>query len=197
MIENLKPLYNATLRPFARGLHRIGFTPNKVTVTGTLLFLIASTITAFGHWHIGLAIGFIGALFDGMDGIIARECNLTSTFGAVLDSVCDRLTEIFWLAGLTWWYLTLSPDKTLGPMLCFAAATGSLMVSYVRARAEGAGISCLGGIMQRPERLIFLAVFQLLGPKVMLWGLGALAVLSWGTSVERIVAVYRAVREKK
>ena len=194
MIEGLKPLYNTVLRPVARVLRRMGMTPNRATVVGAVLFAGAGILTALGYWRIGVGVAFFGALFDGIDGLIAREFDMKTSFGAVLDSVCDRLTEIFCFAGLLWYYTVTAGGVSVGILLTGAAMSGSLMVSYVRARAEGAGISCSGGFMQRPERLILLAMCQLAGGSVMIWGLGLLSVLSWATVIERIAAVARSAR---
>ena len=128
----------------------------------------------------------IGACMDGLDGLVARETGRKSVFGAILDSTCDRFTEIVLVLGLLLWYVADSRFVLAGTIGCFAAVTGSLMVSYVRARCEGAGVSCTGGIMQRPERIVLFIAGLLCGPVIMLWLLGVVAALSYGTAIGRL-----------
>jgi CDP-diacylglycerol--glycerol-3-phosphate 3-phosphatidyltransferase len=194
MLENLKPWYNATLRPFARLCGRLGIHPNMVTLAGVGLFAISGWYLAWGHWRRAVVIGIIGACMDGLDGVIAREQNKKTIFGAILDSTCDRITEILLLGGISVWYLTSEGASHVGVMLAFAAVTGSLMVSYVKARAEGAGVPCKEGFFQRPERLVFLCVFILLGSKILVWGLGLLAVFSYVTAIQRIFIVWGEIQ---
>ncbi len=196
MIEGLKPLYNAVLRPFARCIAKTGIHPNALTVFGVLLFGIGGWLTVLGFWRWALLVGTIGACMDGLDGVVAREADKRSFFGAVLDSVCDRFTEIIWLGSLALYYVNNPRFDGLNILLAFAALTGSFMVSYVKARAEGAGIVCDKGLMQRPERLIVLAVFQFIGPEIMSWGLGIVAGLTYLTVFQRIFIVWRNYKKK-
>ena len=191
MIEGLKPLYNALLRPFSRVLARMGVHPNIVTISGVIIFLAGGWYTALGHWITGVLIIAAGALLDGLDGLLAREMDKRSSFGAVLDSLCDRLTEILWLGSILVYYMRYPIYTGLCVYLAFAALTGSLLVSYVKARAEGAGIACNKGILQRPERIIILGICQLAGPEIMPWGLGIIAVFSYLTVIQRTLLVWR------
>lgn len=195
MIEGLKPLYSAALRPTARLLQRLGVHPNVLTCLGVVVFAVAGWVTYIGRWRMALLIGLAGAFMDGLDGLVAREGGRKSRFGAVLDSVCDRLTEIVWIGWVVAYYLRASSGDSLPILLGFAAITGSLMVSYVKARAEGMGIVCNRGLMQRPERLILLAGFQFAGPVAMPWGLGLVAALSYLTVFQRMVETYRGARK--
>lgn len=192
MIEGLKPLYNKTLKPLAHcGLH-----PNTVTTLGLLMFIVASLITAIGYWKTGLIIGTTGAIMDGLDGVIARETGKGSNFGAFYDSVTDRLTEIVWLAALLYYY-TLFTNNSYGnlPILAiFSVLSGSLLVSYLRARAEAAGGKSPGGLLQRPERLIILAIFQFMGPEIMQWGLLLVGVLAYITVLQRMFITYKDLK---
>ena len=152
------------INPFVRFLIAIGVTPNVVTTIGLLgniaaavVFVLAAVKAAAGTvdyslvvWAGGLIIGF--SLFDMLDGQVARLGNMTTRFGAMYDSVLDRYCEIFTLGGIAY-YLAGCGDLT-GSILTFLALTGSVMVSYVRARAEGLGLECKIGFMQRPERVV-------------------------------------------
>lgn len=196
MIERIKPFYTAALRPFVRLMGRMGIHPNILTFTGVVLFGIGGWLTIIGYWKIALLVGFIGACMDGLDGELARETGQKSVFGAILDSICDRFTEIIWLGSLVAYYIINPVSSGACIFLAFAAITGSLMVSYVKARAEGAGIECNKGILQRTERLIILTIFQLAGPEVMPWGLGVVAVLAYITVFQRIFIVWKACRKR-
>jgi CDP-diacylglycerol--glycerol-3-phosphate 3-phosphatidyltransferase len=181
MLEGLKPFYNATLRPVARAFDKAGIHPNHITVAGVFLFMAAGYFAAVDKWITALWLVITGALFDGLDGVLARESGKKSVFGAILDSSCDRLTEIAIIAGVLVYYLTNSSYNYWGIILCFTAVSGSLMVSYVKARCEGVNVPCKSGILQRPERIILLCAGLCFGPRVMFWILAGISVLSFFT----------------
>jgi CDP-diacylglycerol--glycerol-3-phosphate 3-phosphatidyltransferase len=196
MIEGLKPVFNAVLRPFALLISKLGIHPNVLTVFGVVLFGIGGWLTVQGYWRWALLVMIIGACLDGLDGVVAREADKKSIFGSVLDSICDRFTEIIWLGSLIWYYMKNPILDGLCIYLAFAALTGSFMVSYVKARANSAGILCDKGFMQRPERLIVLSTFQFIGPRIMPWGLGIVAGLTYLTVFQRIYIVWRNYKKK-
>ena len=196
MIEGLKPSYERALLPAVHLCSRLGVSPNHITVLGVALFAAAGWYCATGHWYTAAAFVTAGALLDGCDGLLARVGGRKTDFGAILDSTCDRLTEIAWLAGFTVYYVRHAGQEALPVYLCFAALTGSLMVSYVKARCEGQGVECRAGILQRPERIILLGVCMLLGPEVMVYGLAATAALSWVTVGQRIGVAQVNARRK-
>ena len=156
------------INPIVKGLIKIGFTPNTVTTIGFLgnlaaagLFVYAGQISTpeapaydWVGWA-GLTI-ILSSLFDMLDGQVARIGNMVSTFGAMYDSVLDRYCELVALGGICF-FLNDCGYQT-GAIITFAALVGSLMVSYVRARAEGLGIECKVGFMQRPERVVVTSV---------------------------------------
>lgn len=195
MIEGLKPLYNNTLRPLARLLGKLGIQPNHITLAGLLFFVIAAWFCSTGEWINALFLVIAGALMDGLDGVLARESGKKSVFGAILDSSCDRLTEIFLLFGVLSYYLHLGEINQTGVILCFTGISGSIMVSYIKARCEGAGIPCKGGLFQRPERIIILSIGLLTGPVGMIWVLSVLTVFSWITVIQRIFEAAQSSRK--
>jgi CDP-diacylglycerol--glycerol-3-phosphate 3-phosphatidyltransferase len=194
MLEGLKPGYNAVLRPLGLLCIRLRIKPNYVTVAGFIAFCAAGYLTAIDRWFAAAVLVGAGACMDGLDGLIAREGNMKSTFGAVFDSTMDRLTEIALFIGIFFWYQR-HPD-ILASFICIAGVCGSLMVSYIRARCEGAGLVCTEGFFQRPERIIVLVTCLVFGPKVMFFGLSALSALVWVTSVQRLIVAYRAAARK-
>ena len=152
----LRSKISAILSPIAQKIASLGITANMVTLFGLLVNLIAAFCLAT-EWLVtaGLLILF-GASFDMIDGAVARARTTTNSSGALLDSVIDRYSEaVIFLGALIYFYHL--PNFS-GVILVFAAVIGSILVSYVRARAEGLQIECKVGLMQRPERIILLAI---------------------------------------
>jgi CDP-diacylglycerol--glycerol-3-phosphate 3-phosphatidyltransferase len=177
-------------------LGSLGFSPNALTIVGSLLTASVGLLIAQG-WF--LAAGICLWLFsatDTLDGALARATNRVSIFGAFLDSVCDRYAEAAVFFGLAWWYQ--SSGSSLGVALAYLAVIGSLMVSYTRARAEGVGLEAADvGWFQRPERIVLLGVGLLAAsflPAVLLVVLGLLAILTTVTVLQRVLHVIRASR---
>lgn len=150
------------LNPFIQLLIKLGVTPNMVTSFGLILNIVAAIIFIVGAEiaerdqleYVGWG-GFtilIAGLFDMMDGRLARLSNMSSSFGALYDSVLDRYSELVMFLGIC--YYLISHDYFLSSLFGFIALVGSMMVSYTRARAEGLGIACSVGMMQRPARVV-------------------------------------------
>jgi CDP-diacylglycerol---glycerol-3-phosphate 3-phosphatidyltransferase len=180
----------------ARFLGRLGFTPNSLTVLGSLLTASVGVLVAQG-WFVaaGLCL-WLFSLTDSLDGALARATDRVSSFGAFLDSVCDRYAEAAVFFGLVWWYQ--SRGDALGVALAYLAIIGSLMVSYARARAEGIGLQAADvGWFQRPERILLLGLGLLAAPfvpAVLVGVLAALALLTTVTVLQRVAHVARATR---
>lgn len=196
MIEGLKPLYATILRPAIGIFVLLRIHPTHLTVLGVFVFAAAGWFVALDRWYAAAICVTMGALLDGWDGLLARETNQMTTLGAVLDSSCDRLTEIVWLGGLLYYFAARPAFGAWPVLLVMGALTGSVMVSYVKARAEGAGVECRGGLMQRPERIIVLGVPLLIGPQAMVWALGITTALTYFTFFQRIAIVRRNVAGK-
>ncbi|MCD0489755.1 DUF4833 domain-containing protein [Pedobacter sp. MC2016-14] len=157
------------INPFVKGLIKIGLTPNAVTTIGLFLNIGVAVIFIFGAektnrgdmsfvgW--GGALVLFAGLFDMLDGQVARLGNMSSKFGAMYDSVLDRYSEMILFLGIC--YYLVSHHYFLSSLFAFIALIGSMMVSYTRARAEGLGVQCKGGLMQRPERVITIGVCAL------------------------------------
>jgi CDP-diacylglycerol--glycerol-3-phosphate 3-phosphatidyltransferase len=137
----------------------------------------------------GLVVLLSGAL-DGLDGTVARLQGKSSKFGAFLDSTCDRWSELFLFGGLSL-YFALSANVA-GVILTYAAAAGSVMVSYVKARAEGLGMECKVGLLTRMERYFVLCPALLLN--LPLWGVGLVALLGNFTALQRMWHVRNQTR---
>jgi CDP-diacylglycerol--glycerol-3-phosphate 3-phosphatidyltransferase len=156
--------------PFVKVLIKIGLTPNAVTLIGFILNLGVAAIFIWGaeeHTRDDLSeVGWAGALilfaglFDMLDGQVARLGNMKSVFGALFDSVLDRYSELVMFLGIC--YYLVANHYFLSSIFAFVALIGSMMVSYVRARAEGLGVEVKGGLMQRPERVITIGLFAVI-----------------------------------
>ena len=157
------------INPLVRLLIRAGLTPNMVTTIGLVLNIGVAIIFISGAeegrrgdlryvgWA-GALILFAG-LFDMLDGQVARLGNMSSPFGALYDSVLDRYSELILFLGIC--YYLVAHHYFLSSLFAFIGLIGSMMVSYTRARAEGLGIECKDGLMQRPERVIIVGVSAL------------------------------------
>lgn len=151
------------INPLINLMIKLGITPNIVTFVGFLgncvaawFFVIAADAGAERFSWIGWGglVLLVSSLFDMMDGRLARLGNMSSTFGAFLDSTLDRYSELVSLGGLSAFWFSYG-EKVWG-VVTLVALIGSVMVSYVRARAEGLGLECKVGLMQRPERVVVL-----------------------------------------
>lgn len=156
--------------PVVKILIKVGLTPNAVTSIGFVLNVGVAAIFILGAEegnrgdlrYVGWAGGLIlfAGLFDMLDGQVARLGNMKSTFGALYDSVLDRYSELIMFLGIC--YYLVGHHYFISSIAAFIALIGSMMVSYVRARAEGLGVEIKGGLMQRPERVVTIGLCALL-----------------------------------
>jgi len=175
------------LDPIARALARLGITPNMVTVLGLFVNIFTAVLLARGQFGAGGWFLLIFGPLDAVDGALARLLGQKSRFGAFLDSTLDRYSEIVLYFGLLV-YFSSHPDP-IAPFLVFAAVVGSLLVSYVRARAEALGFECNVGLLTRMERFLVLAVGLILG--LVMPALWAIAILANLTALYRMHYVWR------
>ncbi|HEX7745619.1 MAG TPA: CDP-alcohol phosphatidyltransferase family protein [Micromonosporaceae bacterium] len=187
------------VEPLARRLLRVGVTPNAVTVTGTVGVLIGALgFGARGHLIAGALIVTFFALTDLLDGTMARIRGGATRFGAFLDSSMDRLADGAVFGAVTYWLAT--QDDRAGVAAALLCLVGGQLVSYVKARAEGLGMTCNVGIAERTERLVVVGVGGLLAGFGLPWALPAalwlLAVLSFVTVGQRIRHVYRQAQAR-
>jgi CDP-diacylglycerol--glycerol-3-phosphate 3-phosphatidyltransferase len=213
--ERVRGTARAALEPVVHALARIGVGPDALTILGCVLSLSAALAFFEGGFRVGAALAAASGLCDILDGALARERGSVSKFGAFLDSTLDRLGEAAILAGIAGFYIfnlvelahdparvLVDLERGLEPatwgrvaIIATLALVGSFLVSYTRARAEGLGIECKVGILERSERivlLIFAGAFGV-GP-VMPFVLILLTVLSVITAVQRVVVVWKNTR---
>jgi phosphatidylglycerophosphate synthase len=206
LLTKLKKQIQQTLTGVAKVAHRIGLTPNAIRVIGFILAMASAVSYALvpnGSWLLLLATIFLLAsgFCDTMDGIVARVFGQTTTFGGFFDSVLDRYADAavyaaIIIAGLSNAALT----STWGPLAGLAALSGSVLVSYTRARAEAVGIKMESvGLAERAERMLILSVVTIVSYfwlPALGWGIALLAVLANVTVVQRMLHVYRVLKKK-
>ena len=145
-------------------------------------------VIAFGDLRVGGLLLLVASAFDMLDGAVARATGKTSAFGGFLDSTLDRYSESIVYVGVLWAVLDTDDAKT-GAMLTLLAASGALLISYARARAEAANFNASVGLVARTERVVILALALAFGQPI--WGLWVLAIATHVTALTRIVHVYR------
>jgi CDP-diacylglycerol--glycerol-3-phosphate 3-phosphatidyltransferase len=185
-----KEAFRQLIRPLARVLSAIRVRPDALTVAGWILSVCAATLFSLGYIKTAGAVMLFAGLFDALDGAVARESNLMSSFGAFLDSTLDRLSESAIFVGIVFFYA--SSSRPYEALLAGVAMTFSLMTSYTRARAEGLGFECEVGLLERAGRVVILSLFSLTG--FLIAGVGLVAVGALVTTVQRIFHVRRLTK---
>ena len=190
--NRLQEWVRARARRLVTSLHLRGVTPNLLTLTGLVVTAVAAVLVSLGWLLAGGLVLLFAGLFDILDGAVARVAGRVRPYGAFLDSTTDRYAEVITYAALLYHYAS-KPGNTLPAMLVVLALGGSLLVSYVRARAQSLGFTCDGGLLARPERVVITAAGLVISP-LLISALWALAVLTNVTAVQRILTVWRQAR---
>ncbi len=196
MLSKLRDGVGRLFAPLARGLLRIGVSPDAVTITGTLGVVVAALwLFPLGHLFAGTMVCWFFAMSDALDGLMARMSGRTGPWGAFLDSTLDRLADAAVFTGILLWLAGRGEDP-VGATLALACLILGSIVPYARARAEGLGMTANVGIAERAERLtLVLTAAGLVGigvnPALLTVVLGVLAVASAITIVQRMATVRR------
>jgi len=184
----------AVLAPVVRLAIALRLTPNTITVIGLGITILASTLVALDWLLLGAAILTAGSLLDAVDGALARAQGSGTAFGGFLDSTLDRAGEAILFIGVGTWLLRTQPDPTLAVLGLMVALSGSFLVSYTHARAQGIGLAASVGLAPRTERLVLMIAGVALAGIGITVGLiaviGALAILTVVTVVQRIRHVW-------
>ncbi|MFH0942516.1 MAG: CDP-alcohol phosphatidyltransferase family protein [Chloroflexota bacterium] len=188
--------------PLVKPLASLGISPNALSWTGLGLSLVAAGLVAKAHLLAGGIMVLVASGFDMLDGALARRTRQATRFGAVLDATLDRVSEAVLLLGVLFLFLSAGENSNLfwplsGKWAIFILAlvmTGSPMVSYLRARAEAAGLDCQMGIFTRTERVIVLTLGLLLNQMVI--ALAIIAVLSFFTAGQRLWLIWQQTRNE-
>ncbi len=187
LTDRLRVLFKWLLDPIGTFLNGLGLTPNMMTMLGLLGSVVAAFFLANGNMRWGGIIVLVMWPVDALDGTMARLRGEPTDFGGFVDSVTDRYSELVIFAGLLYYFL--GESNTLAAMLVFAAASGSVLVSYTRARAEALDFDAKIGALTRVERYLVLAPGLALNfPLAAMW---IIAVLANFTALQRIWYVRR------
>ena len=184
--------------PGARFFSRLGLTPNSITLLGFAISAAAAIVVGAGFTLAAGIVFFLGGVLDLFDGALARLTGRTTKFGALLDSVMDRLGEAALFLGITVYAVRedLSEDRTLFIVVALLLALiTSQTVSYLRARGESLGIDTRAGLMTRPERVVLLSFGLIIGLRALEVILIVIAVVSFITLLQRLFTIWGQVSE--
>jgi CDP-diacylglycerol--glycerol-3-phosphate 3-phosphatidyltransferase len=191
LTDRVRQWSRGIINPVAGLVSRTGISPNGITVIGFLLKVGVGLILSQGYLRLAGILLIVAALFDGLDGALARMQDRVTAFGAFFDSTMDRYAEAAVFLGILVHFLRQGASTEV--ILTYIAIIGSLMVSYTRARGEGLGVSIRGGLLSRLERIAILVLFLLLNQlTIALWILAPLTNL---TALQRIWLTWQTMRE--
>ena len=190
--DRARIIFKGILDPIGAFLNRIGLSPNTITLLGLVGTTIGAYVIAQGKMTTGAFILLASVLVDAFDGTMARLRGEPSDFGGFVDSVSDRYAELVTFGGLLYYFLTQNDYP--GVVISFIAAAGSVLVSYVKARAEGLGFTAKVGILTRFERYIVLIPLLVFNQPFI--AVIIIAVLANITAYQRILHVRTQGRER-
>lgn len=190
LTDVMRGLFKGILDPIGGFLNRLGVTPNMMTMLGLFGNMVGAWFLAQGNMVLGGVFVVVCTPFDALDGTMARLRGEASEFGAFVDSVTDRYSELFILGGLLYHFLQINDH--LSAMAVYIAAAGSVLVSYVKARADSLNFDANTGILTRLERYLVLAPLLVLNlPSIAVW---IVAVLANVTALQRFWKVRQQAR---
>jgi len=185
----LRSQVDAAVKPIGNSIRKAGISADAITATGIVMAVAASVAIASGALRLGFLLLVLTGIPDLLDGAVAKASGKSSLRGAFFDSVSDRLTDGLLFGGIAW-YLSASGEPTWVVMLPVAGYVTASIVSYIRAKADALGFDARGGIVERAERFILLAIGLLFEP-ILLAVLGLIIVLNVITAAQRFVKVWR------
>jgi CDP-diacylglycerol--glycerol-3-phosphate 3-phosphatidyltransferase len=191
--DNMRVWFRWYYYPIASFLNRLGVRPNTVTLVGLLGTIACSILLALGQMTVAGILLLIMGPVDAMDGALARIRNESSDWGAFVDAVTDRYSELFLFLGFLLYYI--SHADSAGVLLSYLAAAGSVLVSYIKARADASKLDANVGVLTRVERYLILIpglIFSFLYPPLPLIALALIAFFANITALQRI---FRARRD--
>lgn len=192
LTDRLRLMFKKVLDRIAIFIDGLGIHPNTLTIAGLTGTALGAYFVAVGNLYLGGILVMLMGPIDAVDGAVARVRGDPKDFGAFVDSVSDRYSELFIFAGMLW-YFQQQGDWIAG-MLVFAAASGSVLVSYARARAQSLGFETKVGLLTRVER------YLIIGPSLLLqapiWGVVIIAIGANFTALQRIYHVRQGIRNR-
>ena len=185
---NFRKGVDKVLDPIGVLLSRIGVTANALTATGIVIAGIGSVFIGQGRLFLGFIFLILTGLPDALDGAVAKASGTSSVRGAFLDSVSDRVTDILLFCGIAWYLASNEPGRIM--MLPVAVMGAAMLISYQRAKAESLGFDAKGGIMERAERFIVLALGLLIS-NILIPVLWVMLILTLVTAIQRFIKVWK------
>ena len=185
---NFRKGVDKVLDPIGVLLSRIGVTANALTATGIVIAGIGSVFIGQGRLFLGFIFLILTGLPDALDGAVAKASGTSSVRGAFLDSVSDRVTDILLFCGIAWYLASNEPGRIM--MLPVAVMGAAMLISYQRAKAESLGFDAKGGIMERAERFIVLALGLLIS-NILIPVLWVMLILTLTTAIQRFIKVWK------
>ncbi len=185
---NFRKGVDKVLDPIGVLLSRIGVTANALTATGIVIAGIGSVFIGQGRLFLGFIFLILTGLPDALDGAVAKASGTSSVRGAFLDSVSDRVTDILLFCGIAWYLASNEPGRIM--MLPVAVMGAAMLISYQRAKAESLGFDAKGGIMERAERFIVLALGLLIS-NILIPVLWVMLILTLITAIQRFIKVWK------
>lgn len=201
--DGIRNWYINLISPATEFFIRMGVNPNFFTTIGLLISILAAYFLAVGYLRLGGAFILLAGTFDILDGKVARATNRVTKFGALYDSTMDRYGEVMIFFGLAY-HFSQSPLNFLGidwstliVVSVSVAIGGSVMTSYVRARAEGLGLECKVGVMQRPERFVYLGFGAVFHKITLIFAIFLIAILANVTVIQRLYHIWKTEKNKQ
>jgi len=193
--QDLKTRARKLLDPAVLALDSLGVPPFLVSLFGLAFSLYGAVVVADGALFLGAVFLLLSGLCDVLDGDLARRRNMVSKFGAFIDSTFDRVTEFAYFGAILLYTVNrIGGFQDWQVTIILVALSGSVLTSYARARAEGLGVSCSVGIMERPERITLLLVGLIFGYRILMTVMTILAVSSVYTFIQRVIHVHRVTK---
>lgn len=186
---NFRTQVDAAVKPIGQSIKRLGVTADMITGAGIVMAVAAAVAIGAGSLNLGLMFLVLTGIPDLVDGAVAKAWGTSSQRGAFFDSVSDRLTDGLLFGGVAW-YLTATDGRPWVVMLPVACYVSASLVSYIRAKADALGLDGSGGLVERAERFILLAI-GLLFPALLLPVLCLIVVLNMITAGQRFVKVWK------
>lgn len=192
LTDLMRTRFKGIVDPVARFLNNLGLMPNTMTLLGLLGNTIGAILIARGEMTWGGILILLMGPVDALDGTMARLRGMASEFGAFVDSVTDRYSELVIFGGMLYYFVR--QGDVLAGILVFVAASGSVLVSYVRARGQSLGADTKVGILTRMERYLVLAPGLIFQQPV--WALWIIAIFANVTAIQRIIDVRRQLTSR-
>lgn len=191
----LKNFYLNMLTPVVKFFIELKINPNLFTTVGFFVSVVSAYCFGIGELRLAGVLVLLSGTFDIIDGRVARATNRVTKFGALYDSTLDRYAEVIMFFGLAYFFVSLG--FLWRSVAVSIALGGSMMVSYVRARAEGLGFECKVGIMQRPERIVLIGFGAIIHEYALIGAVIAIAVLANFTAGQRLYHIWTTENHKK